>query len=247
MLNAGMRLEVLQQILGHQEIEMTMRYAHLSPDARREAVRLLDVREPVALVWTTSRGEVLRVRLDGEAMVTTSSAAVNVDEHPFDTPSALIVNTVNLIDATTISFTSPDTIADSGSGFGIFSVGDSLRIEGAGAGTNAGKIVKIATAAAGSLTIEQSQFWPTLDTQAAGGQVILTQIASVEADADFAFNFGYDDNVQGGRTVSTETFVKAKALGRETAQYSESAVLTIQSGTPLVVPLQAQQELNVVL
>ncbi len=30
MLNAGMRLEVLQQLLGHQEIEMTLRYARIS-------------------------------------------------------------------------------------------------------------------------------------------------------------------------------------------------------------------------
>ena len=124
---------------------------------------------------------------------------------------------------------------------------DRLRIEGAGAGTNAGKLVKVATAAVGTITIDQSQFEPTLDTQAAGGQVILTQVASVEATADFAFNFGFDDNVQGGRSISTETFVQAKAIGRETAQYSESAVLSIVSGTPLVVPLQAQQELNVVL
>jgi len=35
MLNAGMRLEVLQQILGHQEIEMTMRYAKMT-DLTRE-------------------------------------------------------------------------------------------------------------------------------------------------------------------------------------------------------------------
>jgi len=35
MLNAGLRIEVLQQILGHQSIEMTLRYARLS-DATRE-------------------------------------------------------------------------------------------------------------------------------------------------------------------------------------------------------------------
>ena len=35
MLNAGMRVEVLQQILGHQEIEMTMRYAKMT-DLTRE-------------------------------------------------------------------------------------------------------------------------------------------------------------------------------------------------------------------
>ena len=35
MLNAGMRVEVLQQLLGHQEIEMTMRYARIT-DLTRE-------------------------------------------------------------------------------------------------------------------------------------------------------------------------------------------------------------------
>lgn len=38
----GAPLEAVQELLGHQDIKMTMRYAHLSPDARRDAVRLLD-------------------------------------------------------------------------------------------------------------------------------------------------------------------------------------------------------------
>jgi len=36
MLNSGMRIEVLQQILGHQSIEQTMRYARLSDKTREE-------------------------------------------------------------------------------------------------------------------------------------------------------------------------------------------------------------------
>lgn len=36
MLNAGMRLEVLQQLLGHQEIEMTMRYARMTDRTREQ-------------------------------------------------------------------------------------------------------------------------------------------------------------------------------------------------------------------
>lgn len=184
-------------------------------------------------------------RYDGATITTTASASVPVDEHPYDSPSALIVDTTNFLTDTTISFTSPDTIGDTNSGLGIFSVDDRIRIAGAGAGTNAGKIVKVATVAAGTITIDQSQFEPTLDTQAAGGSVTLTQIASVEATADFAFNFDFDANVQGGRTVSTTTFVKAKAIGRENAQFTESSVLQIASGTPLTVPLQSQQERNV--
>lgn len=38
----GVPLKVVMELLGHAKIDMTMRYSHLSPDVRREAVRLLD-------------------------------------------------------------------------------------------------------------------------------------------------------------------------------------------------------------
>ncbi len=38
----GASIKAVQELLGHADIKMTMRYAHLSPDARRDAVRLLD-------------------------------------------------------------------------------------------------------------------------------------------------------------------------------------------------------------
>jgi integrase len=38
----GASLKAMQELLGHATIEMTMRYSHLSPVARRETVRLLD-------------------------------------------------------------------------------------------------------------------------------------------------------------------------------------------------------------
>jgi hypothetical protein len=47
----GARIKSVQELLGHTSIEMTMRYAHLSPDVRRDAVKLLDVRETVRLTW----------------------------------------------------------------------------------------------------------------------------------------------------------------------------------------------------
>jgi len=38
----GVALKAIQELLGLATIEMTMRYAHLSPDVRRGAVKLLD-------------------------------------------------------------------------------------------------------------------------------------------------------------------------------------------------------------
>jgi hypothetical protein len=42
----GAPLKAVQELLGHASIEMTMRYAHLSSDARRDAVGLLDLAAP---------------------------------------------------------------------------------------------------------------------------------------------------------------------------------------------------------
>jgi integrase len=39
-------IKAVQELLGHATIEMTMRYSHLSPDVRKDAVSLLD-RAPV--------------------------------------------------------------------------------------------------------------------------------------------------------------------------------------------------------
>lgn len=198
------------------------------------------------VVTESSTSSWIVVRYDNVAMVTTTVGdTVQVDEHPFDTPDALIVDTNNALTDTTISFTAPDTIGDTGSGFGIFSINDRIRISSAGA--NDGLIVKVATVSAGTITIDQNQFEPSLTTVAAGGSVTLTQIASVEATADFAFSYDFDNNSQGGRTGGETAFVKAKAIGRVTAQYTESAVLQVATGTPLTVPLQSQQERNVVL
>ena len=38
----GASLKAVQELLGHKNIKMTMRYAHLSEDFKKEAVRLLD-------------------------------------------------------------------------------------------------------------------------------------------------------------------------------------------------------------
>lgn len=38
----GVSLRAVQDLLGHESIEMTLRYSHLSPDVKRDAVKLLD-------------------------------------------------------------------------------------------------------------------------------------------------------------------------------------------------------------
>jgi site-specific recombinase XerD len=42
----GATLKVIQELLGHSTITMTMRYAHLAPRVSREAVRMLDEDAP---------------------------------------------------------------------------------------------------------------------------------------------------------------------------------------------------------
>jgi integrase len=38
----GVPLKTIQELLRHATMEMTMRYAHLSPDVKRDAVRALE-------------------------------------------------------------------------------------------------------------------------------------------------------------------------------------------------------------
>jgi len=41
---AGVPLKAVQELLGHATLEMTLRYAHLSPEVTRQAVEVLDQR-----------------------------------------------------------------------------------------------------------------------------------------------------------------------------------------------------------
>jgi len=51
----GVSLKAVQELLGHATIGMTVRYAHLSPDVKRDAVQLLHASGP--LTPTLSRRE----------------------------------------------------------------------------------------------------------------------------------------------------------------------------------------------
>lgn len=44
----GVSLKAVQELLGHESIEMTLRYSHLAPGVKRDAVRLLDTPVPAS-------------------------------------------------------------------------------------------------------------------------------------------------------------------------------------------------------
>jgi hypothetical protein len=186
---------------------------------------------------TTPGADWTVVRYDGVTIVAVASTTVDIDQNVVDTPDAIIVDTNVSLTATTISFTATNTISDSGSGFGIFAVGDIIRVEGTASNNG---IYEIATVVAGTITTVET----TILTEGAGASMTITKIASGLANADFTFSYAFDDNVQGGRTVSTPTFFVGKAIGSSGSQYIASPVSNLISGTPLTIPLFAQQERN---
>lgn len=207
---------------------------------------LLTTDEPMNGVYqitviTTPGADWTVTRVDGVTIVDVTTTAANVDQYPIDSPDYIIVDTAVTMTETTITFTSPDTITDSGSGFGIFASGDVVRITGTTTAINDG-IYTLDTVAAGSITtIEQ-----TITTQGGTPSVTITKIFSGLMDADYSGSFAYDSNVQGGRTVSTNTYVVARGSGLLTGKYSSSTVQTIESGVTLTIPLTAAIQRNVV-
>jgi hypothetical protein len=177
------------------------------------------------------------IRYDNATIVAVTATTADCDQNCVDTPDAIIVDTNVSVTATTISFTTNDTIGDTGNGFGVFAIGDIIRIEGTA--SNDG-VYEVETQAVGTLTTVEK----TITTEAAGASMTITKIASGIANADFVFSYDFDGNTQGGRTVSTTTSVKAKAVGAGTAQPTESTVQQIVTGTPLTIPLVGNVERN---
>lgn len=191
----------------------------------------------VTALTSTSQWNV--TRRDGATIVTTASTASNVDENCINTPDAIVVDTDNDLIATTISFTAPDTIGDTGSGLGIFSVGDYIRITGSTANDG---IYEVDTVAPGTITLIEQ----TISSEGAGPSITLNEVFQHAADADFSATVDYSANTQGGRTGGTDGQVQAKGIGAAVngAQYATSAVLTFESAITLTVPLSASLDRN---
>ena len=187
-------------------------------------------------------------RYDNVTIVTVAEGSANVDDNCIDTPDAIIVHTnvrvaeVGASPAGTaaLAFVSPDQVTDSDNGLAVFTVGMKVQIEGTTANDG---IYEVATSVAGQLDfVEQTIVEEAVGVDTTG---VITQVVSgLTSDDDFTFSYDFDGNVQGGRTVSTSTYVKAKAIGASTAQYTESTVQTIATGTPLTIPLVSQTERN---
>ena len=52
----GVPLNTVRDLLGHSSVAMSLRYAHLAPDQRRDAVAKLDVKRPTTLTQRLQPG-----------------------------------------------------------------------------------------------------------------------------------------------------------------------------------------------
>jgi len=180
-------------------------------------------------------------RYDGKTITTTAGEAASIDENPVDSPDSIIVHTNVSANGTDVSFTAADTLGQTGIG-AVFAVGDFVEVEGSTSGLNDG-IWEVTGETANTLTLV-SETGVLITTQGAGPSVTITKVVQVPMQIDFAFSFDYSNNTQGGRAGGINALVQAKAVGRLTAQYTESTVQTITTAA-LIIPLVAQGELNV--
>jgi len=193
--------------------------------------------------WTVTR-------YDGEAIVAVTASAVDMDQNCVDTPDAIIVHT-NVREAeasaadrpgsATLSFVAPDQMLDGNSGLAKFTVGMKVEVEGTTANDG---IYEVATSVAGQLDFVEQ----TITTEAVGVDTtgVVTEAVSglASLSGDITFSYDFDNNIQGGRVTSTTSFVKAKAIGSTGAQYVQSTVQSIVTGTPLTIPVAPATERN---
>jgi len=183
------------------------------------------------------------VRYDGQIIVDVAASAVDLDQNCIDTPDSVLVFTnVTVTGSSDIGFTDPNTIASTGPDLSVFIAGMKIHIAGT-TNNNLPENVALEVASSDATTITLVDTDYDLTTEA-GTSAVISEVVSGLADTDEVFSYDFDNNVQGGRTVSTDTFVKAKAVGFDSAQYTESTVQTIETGTPLTIPLVSQTERN---
>lgn len=69
-------------------------------------------------------------------------------------------------------------------------------------------------------------------------------VAGTVSGVDKTFTFDYSNNVQGGRTGSTDASVVARQVGQTISQFAQSTVQTIPSATATTIPVTASIERN---
>jgi hypothetical protein len=70
-----------------------------------------------------------------------------------------------------------------------------------------------------------------------------TPVTGTDPSGDVAFSFDYSNNTQGGRAGSNDADVQCRAIGQETAQYTQSSVQVI-STSAITIPVASQIERN---
>ena len=202
-------------------------------DALMNGVYQISIINTSAEDWTVTR-------YDNATIVDVTTTAANVDQNCIDTPDAIIVHTnIVALGDSNITFTAPDTITSDGDpDFSIFT--DGMKIQVVGSTSNDGIYEVDGNSTSTTITtIEQ-----TISSEGSQDPDISQVVSGLTSDDDFVFAYDFDGCVQGGRTISTQTEVKAKAIGASTAQFTVSTVQSIASGTPLTIPLVSQQERN---
>lgn len=80
----------------------------------------------------------------------------------------------------------------------------------------------------------------TLQNDSNGVMTVANQVPQLAGGSSYTFNFAYDGNSQGGRTLSTDTSVTTIGIGLDTAQYVTAVSTITNAGATisLVAPLE---------
>ena len=85
----------------------------------------------------------------------------------------------------------------------------------------------------------------TITTESTATSNSITKIVSgVNPSIDYSFSYDFSNNSQGDRSGTAQVEVKAKAVGASGAQYVQSSVASIVTGTPLTIPVAPATERN---